>query len=409
MESIPLNTTHINSEYALSDDDSDLVEKNTLIWGFFLIGVVVGFVAVYIVVAQPMFSQLGQLQRQMAALDSDMQLLVGARNHAWEAGQLLSDLNSLKGQIREARANVRDIRSLRQDLMSEALRSVDASESLARLAEVQDLALLHRDDSGIARGAVDELVQIQQRLVAEHANAPKVEETMIDLQHVRRQLSELLALAGELVRNGAGTAAARSTAEELISLKDQIVAHGQNTEAARSSANRLFILQDELKAHGDDLADAFASLDRLVDLKDKLADETRGVADAVQNLELLTDFREALGEQIGSLTQMREALLQIVMMESTIGRVAKLMEPLSQIANVRRLSDQDLRAAARSILENRTTRISSKPETPRAIPNRIESDPFDAIQDQSSAPSEEHEGGIVPPPMPLPVTSQLDR
>jgi len=405
-----LNTTHINSEYAISEDSDALVEKNTLIWGFFLIGIVVGFVAVYIIVAQPMFSQLGQIQRQMAALESDLQLLVGERNQAWEAGHLLADLNALKGQIREARANVRDIRSLRQDLKDEALRSVDASESLGKLAAVQDLALQHQDYTGAARQTLEEMVQVQQRLVAEHATAPKAEEALVDIDRVRRDMAELFALKTEIARNSAGIADARSTAGELIALKDQIVAHGQNIEAARSSANRLFILQDELKAHGDELSDAFASLDRLVELKDKLTDETRDVADAVQNLELLTDFRDAFGEQIQSLTQMREGLLQIMMMETTIGRVAKLMEPLSQIANVRRLSDQDLRAAARSILESRSTRISSKPDSPRQIPEPIiESDPFDAIQRQPGSAGDENDGVIVPPPMPLPVTSQLDR
>src|SRR5436190_20164201 len=86
----PLDTARNNSEYAIGETSPTLVEKNTLIWGFFLVGVILGFVAVYIVVAQPMFAQLGQMQRQMAELETNMEQLVGVRNQAWEAGHLPS-------------------------------------------------------------------------------------------------------------------------------------------------------------------------------------------------------------------------------------------------------------------------------------------------------------------------------
>src|SRR5579859_7514276 len=137
-EDISLDTARNNSGYAIDEASPSLVEKNTLIWGFFLVGVVIGFVAVYIVVAQPMFAQLGQMQRQMADLETNMQQLVGARNQAWEAGHLLSDLNALKSQIRDARATVRDIRNLRKELDEEARHTVAASEALAQLARLQD-------------------------------------------------------------------------------------------------------------------------------------------------------------------------------------------------------------------------------------------------------------------------------
>ena len=100
---------------------------------------------------------------------------------------------------------------------------------------------------------------------------------------------------------------------------------------------------------------------------------------------------------------MHESLLQIVLMENTLGRVARLLEPLSQIANVRRLSDHELRAAARSILESRSTRISSKPESPRQIPDAAVNDPF--LGTEQNLENEGHESGAVPSPVPFPVTN----
>ena len=81
----------------------------------------------------------------------------------------------------------------------------------------------------------------------------------------------------------------------------------------------------------------------------------------MQNLEILSDFQDELAEQIRQLGGMRQNLMEIVMLESTIGRVAKIIEPLVQIGNVRRLSDTELRDAARVILEKRgATRTASK-------------------------------------------------
>src|SRR5690348_7669594 len=83
LEAITLDTARRNSNDAIGNDSSPLVAKNSLVWGVFLVGVVIGFMAVYLVVAQPLFAQLVEMRRQMASLETDMQSLVGARNQAW--------------------------------------------------------------------------------------------------------------------------------------------------------------------------------------------------------------------------------------------------------------------------------------------------------------------------------------
>src|SRR5262249_32266130 len=116
------------------------IEKNTLMWVSFLVGVVIGFVAVYIIVAQPMLAQLDHVQRQLALVEDDMQALVGERSQAWETGTLLSDLKALKAQLQDARGTVREIRNLRQDLLEEARYNSAASEALSGLARLQGIA-----------------------------------------------------------------------------------------------------------------------------------------------------------------------------------------------------------------------------------------------------------------------------
>ncbi len=397
-----MDTARYTPSSIIDDESSSLVPKNTMIWGCFLLGVVIGFVAVYLMVAQPLFAQLSQMQRQIATLDADIDALAGVRHQAWEAGNLLSDLKGLKAQLHDARGTIREIRALRQDLLEESRHTAAASNALGSLAKLQEFALDQQDLASPAARSLEQLAQIQKRLVAEHAGTPRAEETLADLGRVRHDLAELLALKSQIADNDAGLASARSTAGELLSLKDQIVAGGQNTEEARTNANRLFVLQEELNSHGAAIPDAISSLERLVEIKDKLAEQTPAVADAVQNLEILTDFQEEFGEQLRALGQMREQLMQLVLMEGTLGRVAKLLEPLSQIANVRRLGDRELREAARSILENRATRISSKPDAPRALPHDPVTFPSDLSRDDAN---EDAESGDVTPPLPLPITT----
>jgi hypothetical protein len=405
LEAITLDIARKNSNSTFGGDESPLLARNSIIWGIFLVGVVIGFMAVYLLVAQPMFAQLGQMQRQIVALDADLQSLVGARNEAWEAGNLLSDLEGLKIHLRDARATVREIRSLRQDLLEESKNTAAASEALRSLVRLQEFALAQEDLAVPAARSLEQLAQIQNRLVQENEGTPGAEATLADLDRVRRDLTDLLSLKTQIAQNSGDLEIAKSAAGELLSLKDQIVARGQDLETARTNANRLFILKEELKAQGIDLADAFTSLDRLLAIKDKLSQQTPAVADAVQNLEILSDFQEEFAEQIRSLGRMREGLMQIVLMEGTLGRVAKLLEPLAQIANVRRLSDRELREAARSILENRATRISSKPEAPRQLPADMPADPFHLSRENEAGTTDDGESGDVPPPLPLPVTN----
>jgi hypothetical protein len=92
----------------------------------------------------------------------------------------------------------------------------------------------------------------------------------------------------------------------------------------------------------------------------------------------------------------------MVLLEGTVARAAKALEPLAQIANLRRLGDREMREAARTILEHRSTRLSSKPEAPRALPAE-DASPFDYSSDVSGETAEE-DTGAVPPPLTLPLT-----
>lgn len=396
---------------SIPNEATPLWERNTLIWGSFLFGVVIGFVAVYIVVAQPMFAQLRDLQEQTIALQGDLRGLVGVRDQAWEADNLLSDLTSLKAHLGDARGTLREIQQLRQDLLGESRHTAAANSALSDMARLQETLIEQQNLIAPAARAAEELGNLQARLVQDHAGTPQAEATLEDLHQVRHNLSELVKLKEDLASKSQDLPAARTAADGLLSLKDQLIERGSNTETARTQVNRMFLLQDELSAHAGDSGAAFESLDRLLEIKEKLVEQTPQVADAVQNLEILSDFRDELGTQIQSLVRLRESLMEIAIMETTIGRVAKALEPLAQIANVRRLGDEELRAAARAILDHRSTRLTSKPPTPRELPQTAEKDRVDLPAEEPLLTDEIPGLGAdepleIPDPVPLPLTEE---
>ena len=87
------------------------------------------------------------------------------------------------------------------------------------------------------------------------------------------------------------------------------------------------------------------------------------VTDAVETLELLTDLGTELRQQTESIAGLRKSLMEVVMLETTIGRALRVLEPLAQLKNLTRLSEPEVRAAARAILDQRGAKLSRRDNT----------------------------------------------
>lgn len=310
-----------------NDTDEAIWERKTLVWAAFAAGLALGFVAVYIIVAQPVITELRDLHRQTNLLQMDVRELVGARQPAWEAGSLLSELTSLKSQLADSRAALREIKQLRKDLLEESRYTAAASGALREFGRLQDAALENQDLIPPAQQSIERISQLQQRLI----------ETTVDLPR------------------------AYSAAGQLAALTDQIADGADELEAARAHASHLLTLQHDLVGQGETAQAAHANLANLLQMQEQLADRSSEIASAVQNLEVLSDYQDELSRRLGAFAQMRTDLTQVLLMETTIARVTQVLQPLAQIVNLRRLSDQELRQAARAILDSRSDRLASRP------------------------------------------------
>ncbi|HET6425442.1 MAG TPA: hypothetical protein VFG20_17270, partial [Planctomycetaceae bacterium] len=133
------------------------------------------------------------------------------------------------------------------------------------------------------------------------------------------------------------------------------------TEIAANQADKLIILNGKLAGEFLDLEMAESNLNGLITVEKKLAGQSQSVADAIQSLEVLTAFQDEFATQIQVLGEMRKSLIEIGLMEKSVAKAVRMLEPLLELGNVRRMSDTELRNAAKVILDNRTTRVSSNP------------------------------------------------
>ena len=124
------------------------------------------------------------------------------------------------------------------------------------------------------------------------------------------------------------------------------------------NARVLVAMNDTLSGDSLKLEASRRNLDSLVAMGTSLSTQSQHVAEAIQNLEIMDDFRTEVAAHVKSLEGVRRTMMDIAMMESTLSRVAQVVEPLTQIGNLRRLSDDEMREAARVILDRRVTRFS---------------------------------------------------
>lgn len=183
-----------------------------------------------------------------------------------------------------------------------------------------------------------------------------------NVDFARDAARQLIAVKNELNATSADIGAAQTSADDLITLKDTIADMGGNTETAFKNTGKLFGLRDTLNSDMD-LDGAEESLETLVQIQSDLNGQGRNVVDALETLEVLTNLSDELQAQVDSIGGMRKSLLDIILMESTVKKAVQVVKPLTELSNLRRMSDSDVREAAKTIMENRTARRNGERRT----------------------------------------------
>lgn len=428
------------------------------------VGLAIGFLGMDIMVRRPMMRELASVRTELSTVERDMEELVGVRNQVWETNNLLTSLKSQYRQLEDARVSMSALAQLCSEIESGAGHTGKAFARLDRLVGLQNAVLRNSENVESAEVNLDRMVAMQGHLVESGENtasavaainqlvkvrdAAEVEITRIESAYeavqefgkLKQQIIDsgdgldvaqdhvaalaaikndvfneaanvpaaheaarsMIALKNDINEKAEGLEAAKETAQELFSLKDSVVSNGGNTETAFANTERLFTLRDALIADAD-LDSAEGNLNRLVGIQDTLNRQTVEVADAVETLEVLTDLNDELQDQVATIDGMRKSLLDVVLMESTVRRVAGILEPLAELSNLRRLSNSEMREAARTIMDQRTSRLAARPEeSVSKSPQKL------TLGEQEVFTDEQPRDIFVPLPKDLDIDSILD-
>lgn len=406
---------HITEERSSDDFGND----RRFTWGMLLLGLTAGIVTLQIFVVRPMERQLKEVKQELAAVESNMDKLVAVRDQVWETNSLLTSLNTQYSQLGDARTALSGLRQFRREVEAAAHEAEAAYAALDRFQSLQgtvleqgqatapaykvlkDMIRLHEEliahqptneqaiaasnglidlktmiqeqaaDADEAKAGLQQLTELKSQVLTGSEQVANAQDGLDRLVAVKSQLvneaetlnetsaavNQFIALKNSINEQSANVDAARQTADQLLALKEEIVLRGGQTDTARENVEKFFNLRDDLIGEKVDTAQAEQNLAAFLRIESQLSERTDHLTDAIHTLELLSGFQEAVEEHVQSLDAIRRNLMDIVLLESTVARAVRGLEPLTQLGHLRRMSDAEVRDAARIILDQRSTRI----------------------------------------------------
>ncbi|MDA1231279.1 MAG: hypothetical protein O2856_10940 [Planctomycetota bacterium] len=384
--------------------NSELGGFRSFMWICMVMSLAVVFFGMQLMMVGPLQGRLDGIQARLEESDGSMKKLVAGRDAVWKTNNLLTSIEEQASHVRKVQASLSEMEKLRISIHREAEASAVAMAALDRMSAVQErivagrqqtlqatnqitkldellTAIIHgSENTEVAANSMDGIVALQNRVIAASNNYEKASEGITNLADLTQRMvaqSEELKIASAKFDEFVGLAnsirvasvdldSAKATAAEMSILKEQLLASGEQMDVAQENVRVLVAMNDTLSGESLKLDVSRNNLDSLVAMGTTLSCQSQQVGEAIQNLEIMDDFRTELAGHVKSLEGVRRTMMDIAMMESTLGRVAQVIEPLTQIGNLRRLSNDEMREAARVILDRRVTRFSqsdSQPET----------------------------------------------
>ena len=356
-------------------------------------------------------NQLGELKSQVIKSGADVDIAQSEVQMAFDnlsqfvalKNNVLSnskDIELAQNEIDAVFNNVRQFVSLKNEVIAnsegtEIARSEieTAFDNVRQFGDLKTMILSNGEGLDVADDHLVSFIALKNDIFNEAANVGVARETA----------QTLIDINTDLYNEFENALVAQASATGLIDLQNAIVNNQGNTKIAFENTNGLFALRDTLDEDMD-LVNAKGNLESLVTIQDDLNNQTRQVADAVDTLEVLTDLGEELQAQVKTMGQMRKSLMDIVLMEATVSRVAKIIGPLAELTNLRRMSDQDVREAARTIMDSRSSRMATR----RADSQRRTADESLKLDDINLFGNEQPKDILVPAPRDEDIDRVLD-
>ncbi|GIT29032.1 MAG: hypothetical protein Ct9H300mP1_10780 [Planctomycetaceae bacterium] len=272
---------------------------------------------------KPLARQLAGVRRNLIRVEKDMADLVGARDAIWETSDLLAGIQDQSDRLDATEPRSRQTRGFREQVENA---QPDSTRHVVcgAVVRLQDRIVDESADHQAAMTALNRLVQLRDVAV-----------TGVERKRPCRDPGDpAQGFADDLDQ-------AHGKIEQLVDPRDAILRGGQDTDEARATLDQLVLLQDSLNTHASDVAVAKKNLSTLLALGESLRTRSNDIASAVESVEVLADLKRDIHEHVQSLSGMRRELMEVVLLQSTVARVVRILGPLSELADLRRLSPRE--------------------------------------------------------------------
>lgn len=337
-----------------------------------LMSLAVVFFGMQLMMVGPLKGRLDGIQTRLDLTDQNMKQLVGTQDGVRNANHLLADLEVQTQKIDEVKNTLRQMDGLYQQVEQEARNAEHAVAQLNQIQSLHQQIIASADETETAAVEIAQLEALRRQIISGTQRTEVADNSLDGMLALQKRviaasngyeaastsIANLADLTQRLAASDQDLKVAAARFDQFLDLQHRVIAAADGHDKADSSLRTLVAMKETLAGPALQLDAAQENLDRIAELHGMLDSQSVQVANAISNLELMDDFHNEVSNHVLTLTRLRRTLMDLAMLETTVGKVASVIAPLTEISNLRRLNEDEVREAARHILDQRSTRLS---------------------------------------------------
>ena len=345
---------------------------------------------------KPAGRQLEEMRQQITSLEKTVAKLSKKHGAASEAMNLLDVLSKQSNINKSATDSLARIADLHNRLVAEAGNLQAAHEAIGEFGKIRDSVATNSRMLKQASLTLQSTAALQQDLLVQANGLENAENALHHLSSFRVRMiravdqlvdaepivEEVATLHRQMCDLAVSTEEASAVADDVRYLNDSLAAEGASVGRAEVVLNDLIRMRTRIDSEATDVARTHQRLDRLVDLKDAVLaepgtelaqeklDELVALKDtvlanasttpeAIEAIEQTIDLNEQFQTAARSFKHIRRWMTEVVMMEPTIQRAMRTLEPITELGSLRRMSRDELKQVARTLRERQASQIDS--------------------------------------------------
>ena len=324
------------------------------VWFGFALGVFGTVLIVHMLVLRPLTRQLEHLQDRIGSLEWSVHEVAGEKDSVETTNGLLATLVQQREKVVDATEAFDELCASVRTLQDGAY---CANESLRKMIALQDCLSDQQETVTDAQETLDSLVELKDRTLYQGDG----------IQSAQRIVTQWDALYARLARSSEMTNDARQATDDLVDLQSELLCRAGDVDAARTALDDLLDIRKTLQTQGDHIQMASSRIDEFVALKDGVLAQSGDIADAIETLEITDDLHAQINESAIITHDMRRDLAELMILAPTFERAMQTLKPLTELGNLRRLDRDDLQELASTIIQQRKSQLSSRPEVRKPI------------------------------------------